>query len=246
MEGSRTARAKQAIPANNEILHRGGLHAKSASAWINALPRVTGSLKRDATAATKFWRAGDNLLTKLPKKRQRTPEQQSAADAILFACRRLREDFLKKHADAVYRILTKNLSAFRRVDELAYDVAKLIPGLAPTKKQVDAESALVQSEKDGVEIDQGIFLSQTLALPEAGMHLCEAMLRPRQEAIVRVDEFIRNGVIDFGPARECCAAVSLITQSTKAVEYFRAGSISLISTAARFPTFGTFAATWVW
>ena len=59
----------------------------------------------------------------------------------------------------------------------------------------------MQSEKDGVEIDQGIFLAQVLALRESGMHLCEAMLRPKTEAIERSREFIRNGVIDFGPAR---------------------------------------------
>ena len=200
MEGSRIARAKETRPDTGEILLRGGLPAKSAGTWVKALPRVTGSLKRDAAAATKFWRTGDALLAKLPKKRQRTLEQQSAAEAILTTCRRLREDFLKKHADAIYRRLTKNLSAFHRVDELAYDVAKLIPGLTPTRKQVDAESALMQSEKDGIEIDQGIFLAHTLALPEAGMHLCEAMLRPKQESVARVDEFVRNGVIDFGPA----------------------------------------------
>src|SRR5262245_61435269 len=201
MEGSRIARTTEARPDTGEILRRGGLNTKSANTWIKALPRLAGSLKRDAAMATKFWSAGDNLLKKLPKKRQRTPEQQSAAAAIFSACRRLREDFLKMHADAIYRRLTKNLSAFHRVDELAYDVAKLIPGLTPTRKQVDAESALMQSEKDGAEIDQGIFLSQTLALPETGMHLVEAMLRPQQEAIARVDEFIRNGIIDFGPAR---------------------------------------------
>ena len=201
MEGSRIARTGETRPDTGEILRCGGLPAKSAGTWVKALPRVTGSLKRDAAAATKFWRTGDGLLAKLPKKRQRTLEQQSAADAILSTCRRLREDFLKKNADAIYRRLTKNLSVFHRVDELAYDVAKLIPGLTPTRKQVDAESALMQSEKDGIEIDQGIFLAHTLALPEAGMHLCEAMLRPKQESIARVDEFVRNGVIDFGPAR---------------------------------------------
>jgi len=200
MEGSRIARTRETRPDTGEILRCGGLPAKSAGTWVKALPRVTGSLKRDAAAATKFWRTGDGLLAKLPKKRQRTLEQQSAADAILSTCRRLREDFLKKNADAIYRRLTKNLSVFHRVDELAYDVAKLIPGLTPTRKQVDAESALMQSEKDGIEIDQGIFLAHTLALPEAGMHLCEAMLRPKQESVARVDEFVRNGVIDFGPA----------------------------------------------
>src|SRR4029079_6514244 len=201
MEGSRIARTKEARPDTDEILRRGGLPAKSAGAWIKALPRVAGSLKRDAAAAAKFWRAGDVLLAKLPKKARRTQEQQSAAEVILAACRRHREDFLKKHADAIYRRLTKNLSVFRRVDELTYDVATLVPGLTPTRKQVNADSMLMQSEKDGIEIDQGIFLAHTLALPEAGMHLCEAMLRPKQKSIARVDEFVRNGVIDFGPAR---------------------------------------------
>lgn len=201
MEGSRIERTRETRPDTGEILRRGGLPAKSAGAWAKASPRVRGSLKRDAAAATEFWCTGSDLLAKLPKKPQRTPEQQSAAEAILAACRRLREDFLKKHVDAIYRKLTKNLSAFRRVDELAYDAAKLIPGLTPTRKQVDADGALMQSEKDGIEVDQGIFLAHALALPEAGMHLCEAMLRPKQESHARVDEFVRSGVIDFGPAR---------------------------------------------
>jgi thioesterase DpgC len=199
MEGSRIARQKG--PDTGEVLRRGGLPAKTAGAWGKAPPRVTGSLKRDMATATRFWRTGNDLLAKLPKKSQRTREQQSAAEAILSACRGLREHFLKTHADAIYRRLTKNLSAFYRVDELAYDAAKLIPGLTPTRRQVDAESALMQSEKDGVEIDQGIFLAHALALPEAGMHLCEAMLQPKQESMTRMDEFVRNGVIDFGPAR---------------------------------------------
>ena len=164
-------------------------------------PRVTGGLKRDTAAGSKFWRGGANLLAKLPKKPKRTPEQQLAADIILYNCRRVREDFLTGHAETVYRKLTKNLSNFLRVDELAYDAAKLVPGLVPTQKQVDAESAHLQSEKDGIEVDQGIFLAQVLAHADTGMHLCHAMLIPKMEAIERGAEFIERGVIDFGPAK---------------------------------------------
>jgi enoyl-CoA hydratase/carnithine racemase len=201
MEGSRTARGNDARQEIGEILRRGGLSAKPADSWIKSFPRVTGSLKRDASAAAKFWRAGEGLLDQMPGKSRRTPEQQTAACTILSECRRLREDFLKKHADAIYRKATKNLSVFRRVDELVYEAAKLVPGLTPTQKQVNAESALMQSEKNGAEIDQGIFLAQVLALPETGMHLCEAMLRPKPESVERAGEFVRNGFIDFGPAR---------------------------------------------
>jgi thioesterase DpgC len=77
----------------------------------------------------------------------------------------------------------------------------MVPGLSPTQKQVDAESALMQSEKDGVEVDQGIFLSHVLSKSDTGMHFCQAMLLPKFEAIERSAEFIKHNVIDFGPAK---------------------------------------------
>jgi thioesterase DpgC len=178
-----------------------GLSAKSAAAWLKSHPRFNGNFKRDAAAGTKFWREGTALFAKLPRKSLRTQEQNHAAFAIQLHCRGAREEFLTHHADAVYRKLTKNLSDFVRVDDLAYDAARLVPGLTPTRKQVDAESALMQSEKDGVEVDQGIFLAQVLAVPQTGMHLCHAMLNLKQEALERVGEFIKNGVIDFGSAK---------------------------------------------
>ena len=200
MEGSGIA--KPLIRGDtNEIFRRAGLPASAAAAWVKARPRVKGALKRDSVAGTKFWHRAAALLEKLPKKPKRTPEQQLAADIILSDGRRTREEYLAHHAEAIYRKLTKNLSEFRRVDDLAYAAAKLVPGLTPSKKQVDAESASMQSEKDGVEVDQGIFLAQVLAIPGTGSHLCEAMLMPKAEAVERRGEFIKNGVIDFGPAR---------------------------------------------
>ncbi len=202
MEGSGAARARKFVQQNaSEYLRRGGLPAKPAAAWTKAEPRITGNFKRDAAAATKFWRGGADLLAKLPAKVKRSPEQQMAASVILQDCRRARERFLARHADAIYRKLTKNLADFIRVEKLVDDAAKLVPGLTPTRKQVAAESALMQSEKDGVEVDQGIFLAQVLARPDTGMHLCEAMLNPKLESVERAGEFIKTGVVDFGPAR---------------------------------------------
>ncbi len=202
MEGSGAARARKFVQQNaSEYLRCGGLPAKPAAAWTKAEPRITGNFKRDAAAASKFWRGGADLLAKLPAKVKRSPEQQMAASVILQDCRRARERFLARHADAIYRKLTKNLADFIRVEKLVDDAAKLVPGLTPTRKQVAAESALMQSEKDGVEVDQGIFLAQVLARPDTGMHLCEAMLKPKLESVERAGEFIKTGVVDFGPAR---------------------------------------------
>ena len=183
------------------ILEQAGLPHRSVVMWLNARPQFRDKFKHDAAAGTRFWRGGTNLLAKLPKKPQRTPEQRRAAEMILLACRDARERFLAAHAESVYRRLTNGLENFLGVEDLAYGAAKLVPGLTPTQKQVDAESTLLQSEKDGVEVDQGIFLAQVLALREPGMHLCHAMLKPKMEAVERAPEFIERGVIDFGPAK---------------------------------------------
>lgn len=202
MEGSGPAKAEKFVrDLTKERLQQAGLQTRACDAWLKAKPRITANYTRDTAAASKYWRLGTELLAKLPKKSQRTMEQQMAASDILQDCRRAREDFLGRHAETVYRKLTRNLAEFTRVDDLPYFAAKLLPGLTPTRAQVDAESALLQSEKDGVEIDQGIFLSHVLANTETGMHLCHAMLLPKMESIERSREFATDGVIDFGPAR---------------------------------------------
>jgi thioesterase DpgC len=202
MAGSGIARAEKFVrDLAKETLQRAGLPPQASDAWLKAQPRNNGNYKRDCAAGSKYWHRGTELLAKLPKKAKRTTEQQQAADAILYDCRRAREDFLTRHAEMVYRKLTKNLSSFIRVDELTYAASKLVPGLTPTQKQVDAESVLMQSEKDGVEVDQGIFLSHVLARADTGMHLCHAMLVPKIEAVDRIGDYLKHGVVNFGPAK---------------------------------------------
>jgi thioesterase DpgC len=183
------------------IFGNAGLLPKAGAAWMKTRLDFGHNFKRDAAAATKYWRAGADFISKLPTKPKRTREQQLAADIIQLNCRTYRERFLDNHAEMIYRKLTKNLGNYVRVDDLPYDAAKLVPGLTPSRAQVDAESTLLQSEKDGAEVDQGIFLSHVLAHADTGMHLCHAMLRPKPESLERGREFIMKGVVDFGPAK---------------------------------------------
>ena len=200
MEGSgKNKRVDLADP--KVIFGNAGLPTKSGAVWMKTFLRFGRNFKRDAAAATKYWRGGFDFLSKLPKKPKRTREQQLAADIIQSNCRSARERFLTNHADAIYRKLTKNLSNFVRVEDLPYDAAKVVPGLTPTRKQVDAESVLMQGEKDGAEVDQGIFLSHVLALPATGLHLCKAMLLPRLKSIDLSREFLKRDVVDLGVAR---------------------------------------------
>ena len=201
MEGSGYAKAKAMVRENTrEHLAGADLPQKAVAAWIKMPSVATGKFKRDCDTLSKYWKASADLLAKLPKKPQRSHEQQQAAHLILLESRRSRELFLKLHAYEIYRKLTKNFSTLKRVNQLCDDAAKLVPGLTPNKKQVDGDDGL-QGERDGVTIDQGIFLAHVLANTQSGMHLCHAMLLPKPEAIERLAEFATNGMIDFGPAR---------------------------------------------
>jgi thioesterase DpgC len=203
MEGSGSGTKSKAVDHGNPklIFGNAGLPPKPGEAWMKTRLRFGRDLKRDASAAAKYWRLGSEFLSKLPKKSKRSHEQQLAADIIQLSCREARERFLTNHADTIYRKLTKNLENFVRVDELVYEASRFVPGLTPTQKQVAAESVLMQSEKDGAEVDQGIFLAHVLANAGTGAHLCRAMLQPKMESIERVREFIMKDVVDFGPAK---------------------------------------------
>ena len=108
---------------------------------------------------------------------------------------------LSEHAASIYDALTDGRTAFLRVDELCRRAAERFPGLLPSAAELAAEAPLLQKDKRGVEIRQGLFLSAILSHPAAGSHLCHAMLLPLAASQARVAEFERSGSIDLGGAR---------------------------------------------
>ncbi|HXW23464.1 MAG TPA: enoyl-CoA hydratase/isomerase family protein [Xanthobacteraceae bacterium] len=172
----------------------------AAAAWWNDRPQASGDYRRDVAAFGKTWRQGAELLAALPQKPGRTGAQARAAALIRKTDRAARDAFLAVHAESVYRALTNNLTAFVRVADLVYAAAHEAPGLVPTREEVARESALAQREKDGVEIDQGILLSHLFAHAAAGMHLCHAMLLPKEEALALLPQLNARGRVDLGGA----------------------------------------------
>jgi (3,5-dihydroxyphenyl)acetyl-CoA 1,2-dioxygenase len=172
----------------------------AVASWSPTRSDITGHFQRDADAHSKFWRAGADLLAALPEKPQRTPDQVRAAETILNVGRESREAFMLRHAQAVYAALTRDQTNFVRADVLAYETASLVPGLTPTRAQVYAQGEKMQSQKDGIEVDQGIFFAHILARPDTGTHFCHAMLLPRSESLARLDEFKTRGAVDLGTA----------------------------------------------
>ena len=174
------------------------------------IERASADFAADCARFSRYWESSAALLARLPAKPARSADEAKAAESIQREARAARSAFLSAHAAEVYDRLTRNRSRFVRVEELVYEAASLVPGLAPTRAQVEAESARAQRDKDGVEIEQGIFVSAVLASADAGRHLCHAMLLPRAESLARRQEFERAGRLDLGASevfrdgKACC------------------------------------------
>jgi thioesterase DpgC len=143
----------------------------------------------------------ERLLAALPAPRARTPEQQSEAAAAHDVARRLRVRFLEAHAERVYDELTGGRTRYLRLDELVEAASYAFPGLVPTPERLAGERARPQADKEGLEIDQGIFLRAVLRSGPAGRHLLAAMRRPTARALRLLPEFSRTGVLETEAVR---------------------------------------------
>jgi thioesterase DpgC len=173
----------------------------SAQPAALAAPEPTASLAADRRRFGAFWARGTAQLARLPAKAKRSTEEAARAKATLAAGRESREHFMRAHARAVYDALTARRSRFLRLDELCECAAREFPGLVPTGRQLAREATARLADKDGLEIDQGIFAAHVLADPVAGAHLCHAMLLPRADARSHLRELERRGAIEFPGAR---------------------------------------------
>jgi thioesterase DpgC len=135
------------------------------------------------------------LVASLPEPGSRSPGERAEVVAATDAVRDLRVRFLDAHVDTVYDQLTHGRTASLRIDELVAAAATEYPGLLPTERQLAADRGRPQAEKEGHEIDQGIFLRAVLRSPTAGSHLIDAMLRPTPRALELLPEFRRTGAV---------------------------------------------------
>jgi (3,5-dihydroxyphenyl)acetyl-CoA 1,2-dioxygenase len=179
-------------------LQPAGVDDKIIGEWLDAAPRETLDFAHDRSRYSHFWKKCGELLRGLPAKPKRSRAESEAAQLILGAARTQRERFLAAHVEALYDELTRKRTRFVRLEDLVFEAAAAVPGLTPTAAQVAAEAELLQRDKDGIEIDQGIFLAHVLASETAGRHLCHAMLLPCPSSAEFLQELDRKGRIDLG------------------------------------------------
>jgi (3,5-dihydroxyphenyl)acetyl-CoA 1,2-dioxygenase len=177
-----------------------GLPPGDVEAWLRAEPGQTADFPADREKFSAYWRASARLLGRLPHKPRRAAREHAAATLIQDQARDARVRFLRRHVDAVYDAVTQQRSRFVRVEELVIRAADILPGLVPTQQELAAEEGLIQRDKSGLEIDQGLFLSAVLGSERSGRHLCHAMLLPRADAQALLPQFQRDGVVELNGA----------------------------------------------
>ncbi len=180
-----------------DVFDRAGLPREGVAAWLGTDDTVTGDYRRDAENFWRQWRIGAELVAHLPQKTARSQIEAMAAAAVLERDREARQRFLTIHVETIYRRLTDNLAKFKRVEQLVRDAATITPGLVPSEGQLAQQNGLKQQQKEGFEIDQGLFLSHVLGHPVCGMHLCHAMLLPRPESFEQARHFAERGKLEF-------------------------------------------------
>ena len=156
---------------------------------LRQCPRFGATLEQDAKAAQNYFAQAAQTI------------ERAGPDgaALRPSVREAKEAFFRRHAVAMYDAVTENCTLPLRVSEVVYDAAERFPTLLPTRKQIDAERALKKRiAKEGLEIDQGVFIAHVLADERCGMHLVHAMLRPKREAEELLPEFGRTGRVAIG------------------------------------------------
>lgn len=169
-----------------------------AEQWASAVPEITGDFGRDRELVSGHLADGERLIAAQPRKPRRDADQRAAVETVLDASRALRDRFANRHADAIYDELTGHRANHLRLPELASLAAERFPGLVPTAAELAEDCGVAQSEKDGREIDQGIFFRALLRSPTAGRHLLAAMRLPTRRAMNLRAEFADKGVLDLG------------------------------------------------
>lgn len=181
-----------------------GLDAERVNACVQAVAEPRSNLSGmgpDADRVEVLSTEGWALLDSLPLRSKRNDVERRAASILLGAICDRCWTFCRTHRKTLYDMLTQHMTTSVRADELVFRAAELWPGLVPTRNELAAESERMQMDKDGRELQQGLFLSQILSGTDTGMHLIQSMLEPTEQATGRLEELVARGSIDLDTAR---------------------------------------------
>ena len=158
------------------------------------VPKIKGNFVDDSKYFSSFWKRVK--LEKNTLKEKKVIDKDNINEINEF-CNLTKKLFLNKYSSKIYREITNQLKLFLRIEDLCLKVNDIVPFLLPSLAEIEVENNLYLKDKEGLEIQQGIFLSALLQNEVEGLHLCKSMLLPLKMAEDRLDEYKKNGKISF-------------------------------------------------
>ncbi len=171
---------------------------------VTAAPfALSGDFDQDSQALGAFCRALaplTDLSCDMCKKGERDSHRQSLLDAGNHLMRQARQDYMAAHGPSLYRRLSEHCAKVT-LQSLMHSAKTLVPGLLPSDEQLARDGELLQIDKQGYEIDQGIFFAGLLADEKVGIELIEQLQKPTEQALELLAQFERDRQIDLGKVR---------------------------------------------
>jgi len=195
------------IPSSErkQRIEASGLPAEKTNQFLEAVNTwetrgVPSGLEEDTGLVQSICRQGRQLLAQLPRKSIRDTTQKDSGHVVFHLMADATWRFFRFHAHSVYRDLTRNGALSLRVEELAWQAASRLPGILPSEEELKEESELLQKDKDGLEINQGLFFSHLFTDRAIGSHVIRSMLRPLPQSFEYLEEFKKTGHIQLDKA----------------------------------------------
>ena len=148
-----------------------------------------------ASRSATFWQQSSQLLGRCRSRRSGRTRDRMTARSILEAAPEVARCFsCARMSMRSTTHLTAKRTRFVRLERAGRRRgAKLCPAWCRRPRTSPRKKGLRQSQKAGLEIDQGLFVSAVLRSERSGRHLCHAMLLPRAEAQTLLPKFIKDG-----------------------------------------------------
>lgn len=136
-------------------------------------------------------------LARLGPPAERSASARAAAADAHRTVRRARRRFLRDHVATVYAEITDDLTRPLRLAELLDAAARRFPGLVPDPAAVALDAGRLQADKEGWEIDHGIFFAAVFGHPESGRHLLDSARLPSARALCLIEDYTATGRLDL-------------------------------------------------
>ena len=187
------------MPELGAVLETAGLPTADVEAWCAGEPAPATAFEPASAATCAYLTHGEQLLARLPSRRDRNGAEAEAAALLQSELDAARARFLRVHAESVYEALTDGLRRPRaRRERSSTPLPTASPGSCRRGRRWRPSGPGPCPRRTASRSRRDLFLSFVLASPRCGAHLVWSMLRPTDAALARLEEFQATGIADLG------------------------------------------------